>query len=271
MRSTEDFVFHFTSAGAALSIVTSRQLWATNVEYLNDRFEGQLPNRALTWMVEKPDVYLPGVTAPQKHLEALRCSLSHGRVAYASSFSEHYRSLPQYRMYCPETGGYAVGFPRAYLSKIGMFIKCDYSNSNLMQWCSQYAKEFLADASALDNGDLSAEDLSRAVTSRKTYIHDRVMAALTFKSNEFVNELEHRLVAIGLAQRFRESPGRNLIVPYGVIDLPNEDIEVVIASGPNRSPDFVGKTIGFLSIAAKEFGTKWNIGPLGTGEYGFRA
>ncbi len=271
MKSTNDFVFHFTSAGAALSIVTRRELWATDIEYLNDKFEGQLPSRALGWMADKPGTFLPGVTAPQKHLEALRHSLGHGLVTYAVSFSEHYRSLPQYRMYCPPAGGYAIGFPRSYLEKVGTFIKCDYSNSSLMAWCREYAKEFIADARALDRDELSPQELSSAVIRIKPYVQRRVMAGLTFKSGEFVNELEHRLVAFGLPKRYRESPEGNLIVPYGTIELPNDEIEVVIAPGPNRAAGFAGRTIGFLSMAARDAGTKWGIGHLGTGEFGFRA
>lgn len=105
MNQTDGFVFHFSSAGALLSIVTKRQLWATDVEYLNDRFEGQLPSRVLGWMSDKPESFLRGVGTCSKHLESLKLSLNNGFVACSASFSEHYRSLPQYHMYCPAAGG----------------------------------------------------------------------------------------------------------------------------------------------------------------------
>jgi hypothetical protein len=271
MKHPEDFVFHFTSAGAALSILTRRQLWATDIEYLNDRLEGQLPSKVLGWIVDKPENYLPGVQIIEKHLGALRKSLNQGLVACTISFSQHYRSLPQFRMYCPPAGGYAVGFPIDYLKEIGLFIKCDYSRNNLIEWSKAYAMRFLSDATALDSDDLDAVKLCQEIIRRKPYIQERVVAALTFKSEEFVNELEHRLVAFGLPKLFRESQDRNLIIPYSAIDLPNREIEVRLVPGPNREPDLASRSIGSLSRAAREAGTVWSMGHLSPGEFGFRA
>jgi hypothetical protein len=271
MKQPEDFVFHFTSAGAALSIITQRQLWATDIEYLNDRFEGQLPSKALGWIIDRPESNLPGMQVNQKHLGALERSLNHGLVACTISFSQHYRSLPQFRMYCPPAGGYAIGFPLDYLKEIGLLIKCDYSRNNLIEWSRTYAKRFLEDATALDRDDLDAVNLCHEVIRHKPYIKERVIAALTFKSEEFVNELEHRLVAFGLPKQYRESQDRNLIIPYSAIDLPNEPIEVRLVPGPNREPDLASRSVGSLSRAAKEAGTAWSMGHLSPGEFGFRA
>lgn len=271
MGHTDDFVFHFSSAGALLSIVTKRQLWATDIEYLNDKFEGKLPSRVLGWMADKPESFLQGVTARSKHLEALKLSLNHGLVTCSVSFSEHYRSLPQYRMYCPTTGGYALGFRKDYLSKLGLFVKCDYSNDNLWQWCRKFALEFLSDAQSMDNDAISSRDLCIKIISGKSYIRDRVIAGLTFKSDEFINEQEHRLIVFGLPKQYRESQQRNAIVPYSIVDLPNDETSVMVAAGPNREPDYTGRTIGSLSSAARDAGTAWSFSHLGTGEYGFRA
>lgn len=271
MSRNEDFVFHFTSAGAALSIFTRRQLWATDIEYLNDRFEGQLPSQVLEWICERPESYLRGTEANPKHIQALRQSLNSGRLACTISFSNHYRSLPQFRMYCPTAGGYAIGFPRDYLEKIGLFIKCDYSNNNLHAWCVSYAKQFLLDAATLDEEALSHEELCRKVISCKPYIDQRVIAALTYKSEEFINESEHRLVAFGLPRLFREAPDRNLVIPYSSIDLPNESVEVKVVAGPNREPDLASRTVGSLSLAAREAGTLWAVGHSSAGKFGFRA
>lgn len=267
----EDFVFHFTGAGAALSILTRRQLWATDIEYLNDRFEGQLPSKVLRWICQQPQSYLRGLDANPKHIAALLQSLNHGRVACTISFSDHFRSLPQFRMYCPPAGGYAIGFPRDYLRKIGMFIKCDYSHDSLDNWCTSYAASFLSDAVSMDDDLLSAEQLCHKIILLKPYIDQRVIAALTFKSDEFVNELEHRLVAFGLPTQFREAQERNIIIPYSAIDLPNEAIEVRVVAGPNREPDLASRTVGSLFRAARDAGTLWSIGHMSAGEFAFRA
>jgi hypothetical protein len=271
MSQTDDFVFHFSSAGALLSILTERQLWATDVEYLNDKFEGQLPSRMLGLMADKPESFLQGFSTTRKHQEALKLSLNHGLVTCSVSFSEYYRSLPQYRMYCPPAGGYAIGFRKDYLSKLGLFLKCDYSNDNLRQWCRKYALKFLSDAASLDKDGISPQELCIKIISSNSYIRDRVIAGLTFKSDEFVNEREHRLVLFGLPKEYRESQLRNAIVPYSIVALPNEETSVMVAAGPNREPGYSGRTIGSLSSAARNAGTVWKFSHLGTGEFGFRA
>lgn len=271
MSHTDDFVFHFSSAGALLSILTKRELWATDVEYLNDKFEGQLPSRVLVWMADKPESFLQGLSTNRKHLEALKLSLNHGLVTCAVSFSEHYRSLPQYRVYCPPAGGYAIGFRKDYLSKFGLFVKCDYSNANLWQWCRAYASEFMKDAAVHDSDAMSPQDLCIKIIGGKSYIQNRVTASLTFKSEEFINEMEHRLILFGLPKQYRESQQRNAIVPYSIIELPNEETDVMVAAGPNREPEYSGSTIGSLSSAARNAGTVWRFSHLGTGEFGFRA
>lgn len=157
------------------------------------------------------------------------------------------------------------------MAKLGLFIKCDYSNDSLWQCCRKYASEFLIDAKALDNDAMSAQDLCTAVPSRKPYIRERVIAGLTFKSDEFVNEREHRLIVFGLPKEYRESQQRNAIIPYSIVELPNEDTGVMVAAGPNREPGYSGRTIGSLSSAARDAGTAWKLSHLGTGEFGFRA
>lgn len=271
MSHTDDFVFHFSNAGSLLSIVTKRQLWATDIEYLNDKFEGQLPSKVLGWMADKPESFLRGVNTCSKHLEALKLSLNSGLVACSASFSEHYRSLPQYRMYCPPAGGYAIGFRKDYLNNVGLFIKCDYSNENLWKWCRKYAMDFLSDAQSTDKEGISSQDLCIKIISSRPYIRNRVIASLTFKSDEFINEREHRLVLFGLPKEYRESQQRNAIVPYSTVDLPNEQTDVMVAAGPNRDPGYSGRTIGSLSSAARNAGTVWKFSHLGTGEFGFRA
>lgn len=270
MSKTDDFVFHFTGAGALLSIVTQRQLWATDAEYLNDKFEGQLPSKLLTWVADNPEAFLPGVKVHAKYLKALKHSLNHGLLMCTVSFSEHYRSLPQYRMYCPPAGGYAIGFRKDYLSTLGLLVTCDYSRENLWTWCREYARDFFRDAQALDSSDISPEELGIGVISSKEYIKRRVVAGLTYKSDEFINEKEHRLIVGGSPRRYRESAQRNAVIPYVTLALPNDGTDVLIAAGPNREPGYAGRTIGSLQRAAYDAGTNWKFSLLGTGEFGFR-
>jgi len=91
-------VFHYTSAGALLSIVTKRQLWATDAAWLNDRLEGALVNRVLQAIADDQCGAFFPMTFPIKHREALGLSLRAGRKCVTTSFWRSWRSLPQFRM-----------------------------------------------------------------------------------------------------------------------------------------------------------------------------
>jgi hypothetical protein len=193
MQHPERLLHHYTGAGALLSIVTKRALWATSTDFLNDRQEGERPNRVILDMVSNPEVFLPGLENLQaKYLEAVKHSLGSGYLTATVSFSKHPRSLPQFRMYGPSAGGFVVGFPKDYLQKVGTLIQCDYSHENLWAWCKEYVANYLALAAKADEPHLTAQALSHKISSGQL-IHERVEASLIFKSEDFVNEAESRL------------------------------------------------------------------------------
>lgn len=268
----EQYVFHYSGAGPLISIVTGRSLWATSIEFMNDRFEGELPKRTIQDMIKSPDAYLKGVPyVDEKFLEALRLSLGRSRHAVSVSFSRHWKSLPQFRLYSPSAGGYAIGFPLDYLSKIANLIECNYSNKDLWAWCRSYVTEYLNKAASFDSKHKNAAELNNEIINSTDLIQRRVIAGLTFKSDEFINEAEVRLCTFTRCTRFRESRDGNLVIPYHVVELPNEAIEVPIVYGPNRDPVLSSRSVGNLADAARNAGTTWNMLHLSPGEFGFRA
>ena len=270
----DQLAFHYTGASALLSIVRNRVLWATDVEHVNDRYEGKHVNRRIESItLPSPHPILgDAANAPSKWLDTIQHSLRTGRTTAMSSFSRHFASLPQFRMYGPAAGGYVIGFPREYLKRIGNLVECDYSDDNLLGWCKSYINLFLEEAAKRDKPEWSALELSNAIVQNTDLVQQRVEAGLRFKSNEFVNESEVRLCWGSVPDSsflYRASRDDNFVIPYIEVELPNDPVDVLVASGPNRDQALATATVANIMRAARKAGTKWNVhmGPWG---YGFR-
>jgi hypothetical protein len=225
------FLYHYTGAKALLSIVEKQELWATRTDFTNDRSEYSQPIRYLRLMTQQPRAE----KWPAKHVEALRFNLDTNKEAVTVSFSRHDNSLTQYRMYGPAAGGYAIGFRQQYLTLAGVadIMECDYSYSSMTAWCEDWAAKFFAEAARLDDGNQTAEQISRAIEKTDLF-NDRMLAQLKYKAEEFKGEDEVRLYKFGKCTHFRESRKGNFIIPYQKLKLPNEKTMVILTCGPNR-------------------------------------
>jgi hypothetical protein len=92
-------VFHYTSLPAALEIVASKQLWCSNTRYSNDPSEADYGQKLIEQVIRRdPHFRLSGL------LQTIRQTES-----YATSFSADPDLLPQWRAYCLNGRGVAVG------------------------------------------------------------------------------------------------------------------------------------------------------------------
>jgi hypothetical protein len=262
----ENLLYHYTDAGALLSMVTKRQFWATPTDFKNDLSEYAQPITRLSSFVKDPELFVPWVQGkPDKYLQALRLQLDTNQTVVTISFSKHANSLTQFRMYGPPGGGYGIGFPREYLARIPQLsiLDCDYSHANLDEWCMSYIQEFFAHAERLDDGSLDAQQLHGAIWSNTDLFSRRLEAQLKFKADEFSAEDEVRLYKFGPYTKHRVSHGGNLIIPYEPLDLPNDEIPVKIICGPNRDPGLANRSCWELIAAGRAAGTRWQFDASG--------
>ncbi len=269
------YLYHYTNAHALLSIVEKRKIWATHNRFLNDGRDSLVISDILSEMADHPDIYFgesAQIKHPQKFREALRQHLSHGRVQHVASFTKVPNMLTQFRMYCPPSGGFVIGFPRAYLEKAGTLVEVTYDRTAHVAWCSEFFDMYMEAAKKMDDEQptLSAVELSNRLEDSAGWSHTRTNFSPAFKNAEFVFEQEVRLVKTALSSRVRASANGSLLIPYVEIDLPNESVEVHIASGPSRYGNLSRRSEGSLQLAARAAGTKWNLCQLGIGEFGYR-
>lgn len=156
------------------------------------------------------------------------------------------------------------------LQSLGTLIDVEYSDTALWQWARNYAVSYMSQAAKVDTPAKTAQEINNELVRSTDLIRQRIFAGLMFKSDEFASEAESRLIFMGGPTHYRESREGNYIVPYQVIELPNEFMEVSITYGPNKDPRLAQDSTAQAIAAGRLSGTKWNFGQLSSGEYGFR-
>ncbi len=230
-------LFHYTDAGGLLGILTSSQVWASDIRYLNDSREFEHTSAQLVEALERycedpsnhwdrglPDI---GWTVRESLEEAS------GLVqVFASSFSEVRDDLSQWRGYGGGTGGFALGFDVEVLEGIlaeqdFVLAKVNYENTILSDLVAAVVRGAMPPGSYFSNEFTREEgrDLWASIS------FSRIMTELEnlaprFKHPNFAAEREWRFVYVSqswsahepepvhptLPLRFRI--GGSLLTPY---------------------------------------------------------
>jgi hypothetical protein len=225
-RTPSDILFHYTSPRGLIGIITSKILWASRIQYLNDSQEYLYSLNLLEKVINDYK------TIDERHKERLNTFYTMFQYAenvniFVASLSENGDLLSQWRAYCPPSGGYSIGFSYDYLQrvlKINNFhlAPCIY-DPKLQE---QIIIEFISSLLEEESSDLF--DVSRDPFRRFNAI------ASILKHPSFEEEKEWRLFsspiplleksnAIVSGLHFRD--GKSTIIPYYDIVLENENIK----------------------------------------------
>ena len=145
-QAEPELLYHYTDQKGLLGILESSCLWASHLQYLNDKSEGQIiaqllldelnqrvtighgePRSGLVTLAQLMGI---PITAPEGKIQ---CSdeevFSQGfgvsswvtaQDVFVTSFSEQGDLLSQWRAYSGETGGYSIGFKPLHLRSVGV-------------------------------------------------------------------------------------------------------------------------------------------------------
>lgn len=106
-------LYHYTSAEGLIGILTSKNIWLTDLRYMNDASELQYSKTLIRKRLEKRSGE-SGLSAEQgEFLKRIRDSFdpfSNRFSAFSASFCEEGNLLSQWRAYRGQGGGYAIGF-----------------------------------------------------------------------------------------------------------------------------------------------------------------
>lgn len=267
MPGKDDFLYHYTSASGALGIFERQKIWATQIDHLNDGKDGLVVGDILADMARKPDAYFGSNASnvyPQRHRDALACHLGASQKTFAASFSRIPDALPQFRMYCPESGGFVIGFPRSLLEGAGELFAVIYDEAEQRIWCEEFFRMYLQCLADVDAPDVKDPyDLAYKADCKLDWRKTRIRMAPLFKRREFEYEQEERLVRFGPPTKFRSSRSGSVIIPYVEIDIPNDPLDVLFAAGPGPYQEtFRHEAWWSIRRAAAAAGCKWQIQSL---------
>jgi len=110
-----ELLFHYTSSGGLLAILESADLWATDVEYMNDATElahglGLIQDALAPLTTDNR----PSVRAFAEMVPGLFGVYRQGLKVYAACFCDSVDLLSQWRGYSGGVGGFAIGFESSH-------------------------------------------------------------------------------------------------------------------------------------------------------------
>jgi hypothetical protein len=239
----EGFLYHYTSQSGLMGIISSKTIWASNVEYLNDSEELK---HAVWITLEFLEMFEAVFTTPSerefvgeiyKRLnEITKRESNHG--IYTVSFSTEPDKLSQWRGYCQSANGVSIGFDfNTQLYDITRdqgfsLVRCEYVEEGKNP--PKFIQEFLTDK------------LEKFKKMKRLRLRERVDKALEnieiefirlaprIKHPSFSEECEWRLVSDIIpdaAPNIRFRSGNSMLIPYVGIKLTND------GNGPLNIPE----------------------------------
>ena len=232
-----DSLFHYTDAGAVKSILEKKELWLTDIRFLNDTQE---LNDGVEYIVDALDEVAIGQSGKESVVLRAVNELEAGFTSYVSqwvdsepvfvcSFSESANQLSQWRAY----GSYAIEFDRdrlsAELSLVGCLYDRGHKINKAMESVGRSVEGLVHDFNQYGE-NLPIDSLDRLAALIRT--------ASTFKNEHFHEEREVRCsVALQIPsckQKFRQRG--DLLIPYIAESFPFECIKAVHV-GPMRDQE----------------------------------
>jgi hypothetical protein len=219
-----DTLYHYTSQRGLLGIIREESIQATNIKYLNDSTEFSYTIELASKFLEERGCDVE--STPSEVISLLRTPET-GPV-FAASFSSQRNQLSQWRGYCPDSGGFMLGFDSSKIQILAkeqgfQLARCIYDiDEQLAIIEKEIGNPLKVSASkwSCENGN-SCIDLDEIMKTngkqRLDLALDLLNLAPKFKDPSFHEEEEWRLIAIAgpawpREVKFRE--GKSMIVPY---------------------------------------------------------
>ena len=194
---------HYTSVPALLSIIKSKCLWATHIQYLNDDTESVL---GLSLMQQVATEALVGASGDDAEilkyfLEWIRDPQVEGHSVYVLSLSEGYDQLSQWRGYTPPNQGVCLSIDSRVLvermqAQGWTFQICRYKQQSQLTWADAILGRIRREA-ATKYASIAASDDKRAAftTVLKAALSSLLQTAATIKHDSFFEEREVRFIS----------------------------------------------------------------------------
>ena len=261
-------LYHYTDAAGLIGIVTGKEIWASQLQFMNDREEFTHARGGGAKIIREQIQNYP--TETQEFFAKVAEKLERGNTitrTFAFSLSEQPDLLSQWRGYAPN-GGYCLGFSTKYLHDLSQrhsmtLLPCCYNDSiktkNIREILDAYVD-------VTSSGKLKGEQEGEFIA---TLVQDVRAIAPIFKHRSFEEEAEWRMwgmVPIG-DPRSKWRPRGPLVHPYAVLALcePRQGTKILneIFIGPGLDRELAYHPLSFmLKEAGLDCDVKFSGSPL---------
>jgi len=263
-----DRLYHYTSPAGLIGIAKSKSLWATHVKFLNDSKELDFAVDAAKYQLSLfIDPTEDGKNFSEKEKELFTQMSNHaGRAStgiYVASLTEERDLLSQWRAYCPDAGGYCIGFSSEQLVSMTKYQRfflspCVYGNGNgiVVEIIYHYLNKF---RQQMQDRKLDSKEIKDIGVEFAREL-SRFGAILKHKS--FEEEKEWRLISMPHAinnPALLHRPGKSSVIPYLNFELANNNHpdlvrsrkkdSLVVVVGPTRDQSSTVYAIQSLGYA----------------------
>lgn len=233
-------LYHYTSQSGLLGILRTKTFWATRIQFLNDSKE----------FIHTLDLWKRAIHNATKELEKATHTKEEVRVLNAlyrgldstpkipihvGCFSEDGDSLSQWRGYCPEGGGFSIGFNTEQLMEAAhrqscFLARCIYDEARQQELVDKLL-QICREKYGAPSTEPGSERWSMGV------INDFVFLAAVQKHRSFREEREWRFVSQEIPDghpQMRVRQGRKMLMPYFAFEVarPDEPLDLEIVAGP---------------------------------------
>lgn len=270
-------LYHYTSLQGFIGLMQNKSIWCSHCEFLNDssefihalRFASETTSRifmeddylnAFSWLISE--------TVHKLKLDS--------RQIFVTSFSEKADLLSQWRGYCPQGAGIAIGFDKGLLNEYATnhgirLEKCLYETSTQSKLINSLIDECLSNFPSIlnvsrhDYDKMNIQDRCRYELdshlfiqqpknrAEVQYLFDNLVENINFtaplmKHQGFHEEAEWRFIASNPTMDVNYRTSKSHLVPYLILPVIQEFPEIVkeIYIGPNPRPNKCEESIEFL-------------------------
>lgn len=255
--NSDKIIYHYCDIDALVSIVSNQQLWMTAHTFLNDENEYLEGLNLLVREIQQIKQNNPHALNSNQidALNLIEKEISNCMV-FSCSFSEEGDLLSQWRSYCPDAGGFAIGFNE---DKLRQAI-CGYNakqNIRKLESCI-YGEEKLRQAKVIADGCLKGITLNFDKNPRDVF-HNTLLEFMFYacrsKNDYFEEESEVRLYTAAsgdlVIKSIKDDRGflpidyfskeeiqfrtnSNIVIPYLIQTFPLDAIEEIVI-GPTKN------------------------------------
>lgn len=236
-------LYHYTNQIGFMGIVQNKELWATQIQFLNDKNEYKLATKIAHETINE---MLNEEGLPKKNKKLLldfQCGLK--RIKNTNmcvcSLTENGDLLSQWRGYANSHGSFSVGFDKesieSSLESSDLFLKkCIYDKNEQVKIIKDIITESLFECKDFENEE---DEITDIYNDSAIYFSEKISSiSPIIKDRSFSEEAEWRIYGKISFADLSYRPGRSMLIPFYKIKFQKSLMEmigeIIVGHTPNK-------------------------------------